>query len=389
MSLFRTDVRTLKAALSKVLPVVERRVTVPILGHVRLSVSKGVLTVSGTDLDMQIDAAAPVVADVEMASTTEPRALLAVLGALSDDEALTVAMSGPVHIDITWSGGRLHCPAFPASDFPDIRPTGPQVNATFDDAVSRALVRALPFVSTEETRYYLNGVCLLQSDGRGVIAATDGRRLVVMPGGPTLDALAKEMAGAKAIIPRKAARLWSDLFPVGHVDAALYQRAPGGNGASITNAEFSADGVRLITKTIDGSYPPFERVIPAPDQPNQLTLLRADLLRACAVAESTGKDRGVFLRAEAGRAQLLAQNFDGSAVVLDLGATGATWGVAVQTAFLVSTVEAVQGEHITLSGNGATWPVLVCGDETPTGEAVVFMPMNERAPDVAPVKAAA
>lgn len=393
--MFSTDARTLKAALSKVLPVVRRRVTIPILAHVRLRVAQDLLTVSGTDLDTQIDAEALVEGVPAAEATVDPRPLLGILRLLAGSTAISVTKEDDgVHLN--WRGGHAKLASLDAAQFPDLKLAGQSVSATLDGAVPKALARVLPFVSTEETRYYLNGLAIAMIGGRACLVATDGRRLCAMPGGATLEAFREKIAAPTLIIPRAAATFWLQMFPVGEVTATAAYRGENDKRGMIY-FEVSANGLRLRTKTIDGSYPQVEKVIPnAAEAALSVNLARAELIAACrmatAVAVSRRDNTEGTLRAADGRLSLSAKTLDADAIALDLGESSATFEYGLNLAYLASAISAARGATVTLHANGSLDPILVRGSDDTEGEAIVIMTLRTSVPTIsapAPLKAAA
>jgi DNA polymerase-3 subunit beta len=243
-------------ALSHVQNVVERRNTIPILSNVLLVAEGSALRLTATDLDIEaIDEAEARVADG--GSVTAPaQTLFDVVRKLPNGSDVELELQ-PENQRLAIRSGRsdFALPTLPASDFQTM--AGEQEGKRFEISAAdlRRLIDKTRFaISTEETRYYLNGVYLhgIESDGAQVLrtVATDGHRLalaeIAAPKG------AEALAGV--IVPRKAVgeirRLIDGLDEAVTVDV------------SDARIVFRAGKAVLTSKLIDGSFPDYARVIP-------------------------------------------------------------------------------------------------------------------------------
>lgn len=249
-----------KAALLKSLghvqSVVERRNTIPILSNVKLEAREGKLSLTATDLDLAIDEA--VAAEVAMpgGSTIAAHTLYDIVRKVPEGAQIELSLNTDDQ-RMTLSAGRsrftLAC--LPTEDFPVM--TGGDLPHRFElpaKDLKRLIDKTRFAVSTEETRYYLNGIYIhvTESGGKDVMrgVATDGHRLarveLPMPAG------AKGMPGV--ILPRKTVGELRKL--IDEYDGAV------GIGLSDTKVRFSFDSVVLTSKLIDGTFPDYSRVIP-------------------------------------------------------------------------------------------------------------------------------
>lgn len=246
----------LRSAVDRAMLAVERRSTIPILSCLMLSVTRAGITVHGTDLDMMVTATAPVMSSEGGKACVNARRLAALLRALPrDQEARMEATGGRVTIDV--SEGRFAFLAVPAKDWPELS-VGDQVTHLDVPIPSLAatIARLTPFISTEETRYYLNGIHFHVKDGRVVAVATDGHRLGVLP--VEIDAAA--FGDRKIIVPRPAVKVLAALLR--RRDEKTVRVEFHGDANGILRTSFVLDGVRLDTKLIDGTFPEYQRVFP-------------------------------------------------------------------------------------------------------------------------------
>lgn len=243
-------------SLNHVQSVVEKRNTIPILSNVLMKAEDGTLTLSTTDMDLEINEA--VAAEVKASgSTTAPaHTLHDIVRKLTDDSPVELDLAPDGNI-MTVKAGRstfkLSC--LPVADFPEIGGAELPTTFTVPAADLRALIDRTKFaMSTEETRYYLNGIYLHAADSDGVqvlrAVATDGHRLAQF--GMTLPEGAESMPGV--IVPRKT---------VGELRKLLEEAADTIQvSLSESKIRFSFDHIVLTSKLIDGTFPNYQQVIP-------------------------------------------------------------------------------------------------------------------------------
>lgn len=289
------DRSALLKALEPVQRVIERRNTIPIISNVLLRADAAGLALTGTDLDIEMRTSAP--AEIaEPGGLTLPAATLYdIARKLPEGAQVAIERAAAGERATVRSGrSRFQLASLPESDFPDITAGEPTHRFMLSARALAALVDATQFaISTEETRYYLNGVHLHDA-GEGVMAAvaTDGRRLarLHLP-------LPEGAAGMPPVIlPRKA------VAEIGRLVAKAAADKAGGDAAvevdlSATKIRLLMDGLRFTSKLIDGEFPDYRRVIPA-----------ANDKRATIQTEALAKavDRVATISSERGRAVKLA-----------------------------------------------------------------------------------
>lgn len=224
-------------ALSAVSRAIKSRNTIPILDCVLLTAADGTLRVRGTDLDIEVTDTAP--ADITKPGSlcVDAKLLSSIVAKAGGDIALSVAdgklviKSGKSRFTLNW---------LPAEDYPDLNGAH-QYAASFEADLAALFAPCVHAISSEEVRYYLNGIYFTASDGNAVAAATDGHRLVkhVAP----LDA-----AFAGVIVPRKTV----GLLPKGSVQIDV----------SDAKIRLTQGDLVIVSKLIDGTFPDYERVIP-------------------------------------------------------------------------------------------------------------------------------
>lgn len=253
---FVIDRAALLRSLNHVQSAVERRNTIPILSNVLMKAEQGMLSLSTTDMDMEINEAVAATVPQNGATTAPAHTLYDIIRKLPDSSQVEVILNKD-GTQMTVQAGRsdfkLSC--LPVADFPEISVGELPVAFSVPAAELRALIDRTRFaMSTEETRYYLNGIYLHEAESNGIpvlrAVATDGHRLArfEMP----LPEGAAGMPGV--IIPRKT---------VGELRKLIEEAADMIKiSLSENKIRFSFDHVVLTSKLIDGTFPDYQRVIP-------------------------------------------------------------------------------------------------------------------------------
>jgi DNA polymerase-3 subunit beta len=243
-------------SLAHVQSVVERRNTIPILANVLIQAHDERIALTATDMDLDIVERAPAHVGASGATTAPAHTLYDIVRKLPEGADIELDGGGDKERLMVRAGrSTFTLPALPTADFPAI--SGDALNHSFTLAASelKSLIDRTRFaISTEETRYYLNGIYLHAASSNEVsvlrAVATDGHRLarVEMP----LPDGATGMPGV--ILPRKTVAELRKL-----IDET---ESPVGVSLSDSRVRFSFDEVVLSSKLIDGTFPDYERVIP-------------------------------------------------------------------------------------------------------------------------------
>lgn len=244
-------------SLGHVQSVVERRNTIPVLSNVLLRAENGELSLTATDMDLEIVESVP--ADIARpgAATAPAHTLYDIARKLPDGSQVELDASGDV---LTLRSGRSNFKlgTLPVEDFPQMTQGDLAHRFSLTAAALKGLIDKTKFaISTEETRYYLNGIYVHATKPKAGEApalravATDGHRLarveVALPEG------AEAVPGV--IIPRKTVLEVRKLLDEA-ADSIEVQ-------LSDTKVRFAFDSITLTSKLIDGTFPDYERVIPA------------------------------------------------------------------------------------------------------------------------------
>lgn len=253
----KADRTTLIRALAHVQSVAEKRNTIPILANVLLSVQDGALRLTATDMEIAIVADVPA-EGLRDGSVTAPAAVLyEIVRKLPDGVSVELDHPGS-DAPLALRAGRYATSlnALPVDDFPAMVAGDLPHRFKIAASVLRGLIDRTRFaISTEETRYYLNGIYLHVAEGpMGKVlraVATDGHRLARIEA--DLPAGAEGMPGV--IVPRKTVGELRKLLDEGSAEIEV--------SLSDTRIQFACGPILLTSKLIDGTFPEYERVIPS------------------------------------------------------------------------------------------------------------------------------
>ena len=275
------DRAALADALNLVSGVVLSRTPKPVLLNVKVTVSKGVLTLAATDLEVALHLAVNQVEASEDGAALLPASQFSSIVRESSDPTLTLETDKEAaHI----RGADSHFTIFaqPVDDFPPVEPFSGEPDYEINAAQLRSLIERTTFATARETsRYAINGV-LAERDGKKlVMVATDGRRLAWARGACTS---ASKKDAASSIIPTKALLLLGRLLddPNESVKVKL----------SGNQAHFGTERATLTSNLVEGNFPPYKDVIPK-DQDRKATfdtaLLASGVRRAALLTNEESK----------------------------------------------------------------------------------------------------
>ncbi|WP_296584270.1 DNA polymerase III subunit beta [Xanthobacter sp.] len=361
------------AALERLAKVVEKRTTIPILANVKMVARKGGIELRGSDLDMEI--ATTIAGEIEAAGeATFPHAIARDYARKLPAGAKVALKLAGDRLAISSGRSRVSVPVLPAEDFPNFAAAAGDfhlVEIPASDLLT-LLDRVSFCISTEETRYYLNGIYLhvvTAEDGalrlRGV--ATDGHRLGMHDA--EVPALPAGMPGV--IVPRKAVEEMARLLkPLGEGKVSLAVRA--------TTLVLVAGITTMSTKLVDGTFPDYERVVPR-GNPHMARLAADELASAVdrVAAVCSDKSRAVRFHLEAGKLTLSVNNPETGEASDELEAEygAAPLTIGFNGRYVLDMLGAQQGKAVAMAFADPGSPCLIT-PEGASGSLFVIMPMR-------------
>ncbi|MCZ7466432.1 DNA polymerase III subunit beta [Rhizobium rhizogenes] len=347
----------LKAALRLCEPFVEKRACIPMLTMVKFEGGK----IVATDLDKQIEVVLPSVS-FKGAGLVVFWPLRRLVAELQDDVVITITRSENA-VEVVAETGRYFLPTADLADFPAIKLPLIRRKLEIDgEKLRAALIFALPAVSTDETRYYLNGVCLSGHD----VVATNGHALAVHY--KALDEVVNN-----AIIPRSLAAVIAKLPPFASV--SLYHHGdpnfPGCIG-------FDGSGITITAKLIDGTYPDWRRVVPADDL-IEAHLARADMLKLLRrMSVVVGRQSyGLALASDGSKLAVSVRDATADFAAQDfIPADGSEFAAMFNGRNLRDAIASIGGDAISIFSKGTFHPIILRSDAS-NDRAFVVMPMRD------------
>ena len=363
---------TLLKCLSHVQSVVERRNTIPILSNVLIeALAGGTVRLMATDLDLQIiESMSAVSVDAPGAITVSAHLLFDIARKLPDGSQVSLEMADN-RLTVKAGRSRFALPTLPRDDFPMIvegdLPTSFELPAR---TLAELIDRTRFAISTEETRYYLNGIFLHVVDDELKAAATDGHRLarytLARPDG------AEGMPDV--IVPRKCVAELRKLLEEALDTNVLIDLS----ASKIRFTLGGQNGVVLTSKLIDGTFPDYSRVIPTGND----KLLRLDprsfyegVDRVATIA--TEKTRAVKISLEKDRVTLSVTSPDNGTAAEELPADYSSDGfeIGFNANYLKDILSQIDGDNVELHLADAGAPTLIRQDDK-ARSLYVLMPMR-------------
>ena len=358
-------------ALAHVQSVVERRNTIPILANVMIDAQEATLALTATDMDLTINE--QVAADIQQPgkATAPAHTLYDIARKLPEGTQVDIETDAESNQLVIRAGrSRFALGSLPTEDFPVLSGGDLPVRFSMGAADLRSLIDRTRFaISTEETRYYLNGIYLhVTGDDPPVMraVATDGHRLarveVALPEG------AAQLPGV--IIPRKAINEVRKLIDevADNVEIAL----------SETRIQFSLDQITLTSKLIDGTFPDYERVIPTNN--NKIMKVPCGLFASAVdrvATISTEKSRAVKLAVSDSSLVLTANSPDAGSAreELEVDYRDDAIEIGFNARYLLDITQQVEGDEVEVALADPASPTLV-RDADDASALYVLMPMR-------------
>lgn len=360
-------------ALNHVTSVVERRTTIPILSNILLRASGGMLRFNATDLEREVseETAADVIQD---GTTTVPAHMLHdIVRKLPDGAQVELARDAErERISLTSGQSRFALQILVAEDFPDLAAGEMSHQFTMPAHELRRLIDRTRFaISTEETRYYLNGIYLhVAKSASGVdmlrAVATDGHRLaqaeLAVPPGAT------GMPGV--IVPRKTVHELHRLLEDGGKEVSI--------GISSTKVRFEIGPITLTSKLIDGQFPDYARVIPQ-NNDKELRVSNAEFMSAVDRVSTIASERGraVKLNLTENRLTLSVTNPEGGSATEEIAVeyTNEPLEIGFNARYLLDIAGQLESDHAIFLLADPGSPTVV-RDSEDDGALYVLMPMR-------------
>lgn len=360
-----------RAALLKPLQmiggVVERRQTLPILSNVLVTVKDNKLSLTGTDLEIEMIGSAHLSEVTEAGSiTVSARKLLDICRALPEEAMLHWNMEGE-HLVLRSGKSRFLLATLPAHDFPSVEEGPFTTQFSINQSKFKKLLSKTHFaMGQQDVRHYLNGILFDVNQGVVKCVATDGHRLAFS----SISDVDVGNAQAKVILPRKSVLELIRLLDNSDDDVTV---CVGDNHFRVISPEFT-----FTSKLINAQYPDYDKLIPRTVSNTALTsreALKQALTRASIL--SNEKFRGIRLNLDNDTLRIMANNPEQEEAeeLIQLDYKGNSIEIGFNVAYLLDVVSTIASENIRWSFNDPNGGVLLEGSEKDDSLYVV-MPMR-------------
>ena len=336
--------------LTQVVNVVERRQTLPVLANLLAQVQDGQLSLTGTDLEVEMVARTQV-DDAEDGEVTIPaRKLFEIARALPDGSKVTVSQAGD-KITVQAGRSRFSLASLSANDFPAIDEVETTERIRVPEAALKELIERTSFaMAQQDVRYYLNGLLFDLGEDRLRCVATDGHRLALCEAPLEANISTKR----QIILPRKGVTELQRLLEGGDRELELE--------LDRSHLRVKRDDVTFTSKLIDGRFPDYAAVIPiGADREVQVNreVLRAALQRAAIL--SNEKYRGVRVEVSPGQLKISAHNPEQEEAQEEIEAETTVDDLAVgfNVNYLLDALGALRDEDVVLQLRDANSSALV------------------------------
>lgn len=361
-------------SLGHVHRVVERRNTYPVLANVLIKAGDDGIDLRATDLDIEVTEHVVAMVGTPGITTVPAHTLYEIVRKLADGAEVKLEIDGNEQMSISSGRSRFHLACLSADGFPDLKSGTFSHTFSMPAADLRELIERTQFaISNEETRYYLNGIYFhtIPSKGEEVLraVATDGHRMAraetAAPKG------AEGMPGI--IVPRKTVAEVQKLLDGAEDDVAIE--------LSDTKIRFTVNGVVLLSKLIEGTFPDYNRVTPKDEDLDKRMLVdRATFATAVDRVSTIASERGgkaVKLSAGSGQLELSVTNPDHGTASEELAVEfePESFEIGFNARYLLDIVGQIRSENIIFLFNDSGSPTLV-QEEGETSALYVLMPMR-------------
>ena len=336
--------------LAQVVNVVERRQTLPVLANLLVQVADGQLSLTGTDLEVEMISRVAV-DDAKDGETTIPaRKLFEIIRALPDGSKVTVSQTAE-KITVQAGRSRFTLASLPANDFPSIDEVEATERVRVPEAALKELIERTAFaMAQQDVRYYLNGLLFDLRESSLRCVATDGHRLALCEAAFEGGSQTKR----QIIVPRKGVQELQRLLEGGERELELEM----GRG----HIRVKRDDVTFTSKLIDGKFPDYEAVIPiGADREVRIDreTFRAALQRAAIL--SNEKYRGVRVEVSPGQLKISAHNPEQEEAQEEIEADTKVDSLAIgfNVNYLLDALSALRDEQVILQLRDANSSALV------------------------------
>jgi len=354
--------------LQLVAGVVERRQTLPVLANVLLVLDKQQLSLTGTDLEVELVGRVALEGKAEDGEITVPaRKLMDICKSLPEGASLKFELDDNKAV-IRFGRSRFSLATLPANDFPSVEESKGTQTFTVPQSTLKAMIDSTSFaMAQQDVRYYLNGLLMEVNPDSLRVVATDGHRLALHTEVMKIPGVSSK---TQIIIPRKGILELARLLTDGEEEVQI---TIGTNHIRANTQNFT-----FTSKLVDGKFPDYDRVLPKGGD-KILTAVRGDLRQALnrTAILSNEKFRGVRLVLGTDELKIMANNPEQEEAeeIVTVEYQGPSLEIGFNVSYLVDVLGVVSSENVQITLSDSNSSVLIQASDQ--GNAVyVVMPMR-------------
>ncbi|MDT8385222.1 MAG: DNA polymerase III subunit beta [Gammaproteobacteria bacterium] len=365
---FSIQRETLLKPLQTIVGVVERRQTLPVLSNILVAVSPDKLSMTATDLEVEMIATVALEGAVPGDITIPARKIVDICRALPDGATVQIALdTDKQRVTVRSGKSRFNLTTLPVSDFPSVDEITSQFDFSLPQNILKRLIEKTSFaMAQQDVRYYLNGLLLEISKGKVRAVATDGHRLALC----SHDCDVSPADTLQIIVPRKGV---AELVKLLEDSDAPVQIQVSNNHIKMRLNDFI-----FTSKLIDGRFPDYERVIPKNSDKHisaERELLRHALLRTSIL--SNEKYRGIRLRLSNNLLQAQANNpeMEEAEEEIEVNYSGADLEIGFNVSYFLDALATIDDDSVAIELGDANSSCVIRPQED-SSCTYVIMPMR-------------
>ncbi len=364
---FTVSQESIVRPLQLVCSIVERRATLPILSTILLRTHGQQLTMTSTDMELEMIATLPVAVEQEGKATVSARKFLDICRALPANA--TISFQAQDNKALVRAGkSRFSLSTLPSEDFPDSEGAHYTDEISLPQSALKSLLDETSFaMASQDVRYYLNGLLLEREDNILRAVATDGHRLA-LGSLSTTNTVDKKNS---IIVPRKAilelGRLLNDSSD--NVTIAFSQQ----------QIKVELPDLHFTSKLIDGQFPNYQRVLPLGGDKEVIAerdKLKEALSRAAILSNDKHRSVRINLDTNLFKATVINQEQESAEEELVVEYSGAALEIAFNNAYLLDLLNAIPDEKVKMIFSDDNSSVLITPQDDKLERQYVVMPMR-------------
>ncbi len=346
--------------------VIERRQTLPILANVLISTSQNNLTITATDLEVEMTTVSKAENSDDVDFTLPARKLIDICKALPEKANILIEVDGEKAV-LKSGRGRYKMSILPSRDYPSIEPSSVSQTIKIPEISLKKLIDKTSFaMAHQDVRYYLNGLLIEIRSGKMRAVATDGHRLALSD----VDFILQNTEDLQIILPRKAIVELSRILGDSENELEIQ--------ISDSHLKVQAGDISFTSKLIDGKFPDYERVMPSGETKEfraDKDYLKQALTRTSIL--SNEKYRGIRFRLNKNMLHLQAHNpeQDEAEEELEIEYDGNELTIGFNVGYLLDVLGVIDTEMVVLSVVDSNSSTLISPDKSLESQYVI-MPMR-------------